>query len=65
MLQVRKLFTLGLMARSLGVTAGWLRSEVDAKRLPAVLAEKQILFDPETVERLLLERARNTQEPPG
>lgn len=58
MLQDRKLFPLGLMARTLGVSPRWLRAEADAGRLPAVKAEGSYLFDPQAVERVLLERAQ-------
>lgn len=48
----------GILARRLRVRAAWLRSEADAGRLPHVKAGDRYLFDPELVERLLLERAR-------
>ena len=60
--QSPQLFRLNSMARQLGVTCRWLRSEVEAGRIPCVRAERQRLFDPETVKRVLLERAR---EPVG
>jgi hypothetical protein len=45
------------MARRLGVTARWLRSEADAGRVPCLKAERRYLFDAPTVERLMRERA--------
>lgn len=46
------------LARRLGVRAAWLRAEADAGQLPHVKAGDRYLFDPVTVERLLLGRAR-------
>lgn len=46
------------MARRLSVKATWLRAECEAGRLPHVCADDQILFDPETVEQVLLARAQ-------
>lgn len=46
------------MARRLRVPVRWLRSEAEAGRVPCLRAERAILFDPEAVERVLLERAR-------
>ena len=43
--------------------ADWLRAEADAGRLPHIKAGDRYLFDPETVERLLLDRARGADEP--
>lgn len=57
-----KLITEKKMARRLGVQLDWLRAEADAGRLPHVKTSDGYLFDPELVERLLLERA---QQVPG
>ena len=46
------------MARRLRVTAKWLKAEADAGRVPCLKADNTYLFDPETVELVLLERAR-------
>jgi hypothetical protein len=57
------LLALGPTARLLSVPAAWLRAEADAGRLPCLRAGPKYLFDVDTVERLLLERARqNNQE---
>lgn len=53
-----KLLPLGSMAHQLRVTVKWLRNEAEAGRVPHLKAGNRLLFDPETVERLLLERAR-------
>ncbi len=58
-----RLQPLGIVARALGVPAGWLRREVDAMRLPCVRADQVILFDVPTVERLLIERAQRGPQP--
>lgn len=57
MLSDTRLTPLSQLARRLRVPVRWLRAEAEAGRLPAVRAERQFLFDAETVERLLLERA--------
>jgi excisionase family DNA binding protein len=51
------LLALSRMARRLGVTAGWLRDEAAAGRVPALRAGKRYLFSPEAVERVLATRA--------
>ena len=52
-----KLLTLSHMARRLRVPAGWLREEAEAGRVPCLQAGNQILFHPETVESVLVQRA--------
>jgi excisionase family DNA binding protein len=46
------------MARLLGVSVTWLRAEAERGALPHVRTDKGMLFDQETVERLLSERAK-------
>ena len=58
-----RLLTTGAMARRLRVRAAWLRAEAEAGRIPHVRAEDQYLFDPESVEQVLVERAQ--QNPKG
>jgi hypothetical protein len=53
-----RLIPLGPCARRLRVPSTWLRQEAEAGRVPHLRAGKAILFDLETVERVLLERAR-------
>ena len=53
----RRLVTASIMARRLRVTLRWLRAEAEAGRIPCIRAEKQMLFNADVVERLLLERA--------
>jgi hypothetical protein len=60
MMNNSKLLPVGPMARRLRVPVRWLRSEAEAGRVPCLKAERAILFDPETVESVLLERARQT-----
>jgi len=50
------------MARRLRVPVRWLKTEAEAGRIPCVQAERVYLFDPETVETVLLKRARTVQE---
>ena len=53
-----RLLTAGAMARRLRVRAAWLRSEAEAGRIPHIRAEDQYLFDPDAVDRVLVERAQ-------
>jgi hypothetical protein len=46
------------MARVLRVPVAWLRREAEAGRVPCLRADRVFLFDPDTVERVLLERAQ-------
>jgi hypothetical protein len=48
-------------ARSLCVPAGWLRAEVEARRLPALRAGRAILIDVPTVAKLLAQRAQQIE----
>jgi hypothetical protein len=52
-------------ARLLSVPSAWLRAEADAGRLPCLRAGPAYLFDVDTVEQLLLERARRSAPAPG
>jgi hypothetical protein len=52
------LLPLGVTANLLSVPAAWLRAEADAGHLPHLRAGSKYLFDVDTVERLLLKRAR-------
>lgn len=53
-----RLLPLSVVARRLRVPVGWLRAEAEAGRVPHLKAGKVLLLDPETVERVLLDRAR-------
>jgi len=46
-----------VMARQLGVPVTWLRAEACAGRLPYLKVGRRLLFAPETIERLLRDRA--------
>ena len=59
-----KLLPVGPMARRLRVPVRWLRSEAAAGRIPHVQAETVLLFDPETVEAVLVERAKSVEASP-
>ena len=59
-----KLLLVGPMARRLRVSVKWLRDEAEAGRIPHVRADRVILFDPEDVERVLLERAQRMEATP-
>ena len=49
------------MARKTGVTTKWLRSEVEAGRLPCLKAGDRLLFSPDTVIDILSKRAAQYQ----
>ena len=53
------------MARLLRIPVRWLRAEAEAGRIPHVKADRVFLFNPETVEQVLLERARQGGMPHG
>ena len=59
-----KLLPIKLMAERLGVPVEWLRVEAEAGRIPHLKARWRLLFNPETVERVLLDRARETEISP-
>jgi len=52
------------MARRLRVPVKWLRTEAEAGRLPHVRADRAFLFDPDAVERVLIERAQKVEAAP-
>lgn len=49
--------TLSELARCVRVPVSWIRTEAAAGRLPHLKAGKQLLFDLDTVRRILRERA--------
>jgi len=61
MINEPRLLNIGPMARLLRVPVAWLRAEAEAGRIPHLKAVNSLLFDAETVERVLLERARKTE----
>lgn len=54
---------LNRMARRLRVTQKWLKEEADAGRLPYLKAGTRYLFDPQTVEQVLKQRASAESKP--
>ncbi len=52
---------LNVAARCLRVPAGWLRAEIDARRIPALLAGRSVLVHVPTVLPLLTERAQGKE----
>lgn len=56
-----RLLPVGPMARRLRVSVKWLREEAAAGRIPHLQADRAILFDPDTVERVLVERAQRME----
>jgi hypothetical protein len=58
-----QLVPLNRAARWLRVPFRWLRAEAEAGRIPCLRAEKRILCDFNTVQAVLLERARRGDTP--
>jgi hypothetical protein len=50
------------MARRLGVTQTWLRSETDAGRVPCLRAGRRYLFAAAAVESILADRAAQERQ---
>ncbi len=60
----RTLLPIGTMARRLRVPLAWLRDEADSGRIPHLKAGKAYLFDPSTVEAILVERSKTENKKP-
>ncbi len=52
-----RLTTLYRLAKQLKLPATWLKDEAEAGRIPVLRAGRRILFNPEAVECVLLDRA--------
>jgi hypothetical protein len=59
-----RLLPLGAMARQLGLRPTWLKAEAEGGRVPCLVADRLLLFNPDVVERLLAERAGQERLPP-
>jgi hypothetical protein len=60
-MKTQQLHTLTMIARHFqryGLSADWFKAEAKAGRIPHYNTGRKLLFDPEAVERALLERAR-------
>ena len=58
MISQSKLLLIGPTARRFRVPVAWLRQEAEAGRVPHLKAGRVLLFDPEAVEAVLLDRAQ-------
>jgi len=58
----RNLAPLKTAARIFRVPADWSKAEAEAKRIPCLVADDQMLFNVELVGKLLLERASVEEE---
>jgi hypothetical protein len=56
---VPRLLPAETVARMIGVTGRWLRSECESGRIPHLRDGRRIIVDRQTVERLLIERANS------
>ncbi len=45
------------LAHELGLPLAWLKAEAKAGRIPSLQVGRRLLFNPEAVERVLLDRA--------
>lgn len=63
--EAKKPLHLGAMSRRLHVPAKWLRAEAEAGRIPHLRAGNALLFDPQTVERIVFDRLRRLDESGG
>ena len=52
-----ELVPLAVVARTLKIPAAWLKAETDAGRIPHLKAGRRLLFNPEAVQRCLVQRA--------
>lgn len=60
----KQLHTLRMLAqrfKRLGLSMTWLKAEAVAGRIPCFRAGRRVLFDPEAVERALIERAQRVK----
>lgn len=46
------------LSRRLGLPAAWIKAEAKAGRIPSLRAGRQLMFNPDAVERILIERAK-------
>lgn len=46
------------LSRRLGLPESWIKAEAKAGRIPSLRAGRRLMFNPDTVERILIERAR-------
>jgi len=60
--RVESFLPLRRAAVRLGVPAAWLRAEAEAGRVPHLRVGRRLLVNPQAVERVLLERARQAGE---
>ncbi len=60
-----KLVTVLGLAGHLKLPASWLKAQAQAGRIPSLRVGRRLLFNPDAVERVLLERARQDQEASG
>jgi hypothetical protein len=57
-----ELLSLGRMARRLGVTQDWLRTEAEAGRVPCLKADRRLLFNPTAVQADLAVKAARVRQ---
>lgn len=53
---------LGRLAQIIGVPAKWLREEAEAGRIPHLKAGDVLLFDPEAVEQIIVQRLKEAAQ---
>jgi hypothetical protein len=50
------------LSRRLGLPAAWIKAEAEAGRIPSLRAGRRLMFNPDAVERILIERAKAAGE---
>ena len=50
------------LSRRLGLPAAWIKAEAEAGRIPSLRAGRRLMFNPDAVERILIDRAKANAE---
>lgn len=61
-MQDKPFISLDDLSERLGLPAAWFKAEAEAGRIPSLHAGRRLVFNPEAVERALLERAERPTE---
>ena len=57
-MNAKTFISLHQMSQRVGLPAAWLKSEAESGRIPCLHAGRRLMFNPEAVERILIDRAR-------
>lgn len=53
------------LSRRLGLPAAWIKTEAEAGRIPSLRAGRRLMFNPDVVERILIDRAKANADGDG